>query len=172
MKKDIDEIDAELTKTMEAMELKVMSQRFYNIPSSEIILMFRDRFFNREKWLINDLGSAEEQSKIFTMLENAGYFFEEGIYGEENDGQDRLRQPEPVEWLKLTYNAKAEKKDPAMAWRGLRIQQEKWNRAKHLLFEHILVKVEPSIKAELLFLFKEITRKRHKEGKNPGLSGQ
>ena len=61
----------------------------------------------------------------------------------------------------MRYDPKEEKKNLSMVWRGLRIQQEKWNTAKHKLFDHILVKVEASVKAELLFLFKEINSKRH-----------
>ena len=55
------------------------------------MMMFRDRRFIREKWFDNELRSHEEACKIFTMMENSGYFFEEGDYGEEEEGEERLR---------------------------------------------------------------------------------
>ena len=61
------------------------------MPAPDVMMMFRDKRFVREKWLDNDLGSYEEACKIFTMMENAGYFFEEGDYGEEEEGEGRLR---------------------------------------------------------------------------------
>ena len=40
-----------------------------------------------------------------TMMENEGFFFHEGDYGEEEDGkEENLRQPEPIDWDKIYYN--------------------------------------------------------------------
>ena len=42
---------------MDVIDKKVKSQRFLCIPAPEVMKMFRDRKFMREKWIDNDLGS-------------------------------------------------------------------------------------------------------------------